>query len=272
MTKTSYLIAVDLDDTVLDSLRVMNTYTAQVLRQMQAAGHRVLIATARPWCLTQPHYQALGLNGLVCVCNGAYLYHPGDNTIPLVLHRLSAQVVAQVAALVQPLHPHVMWAEDNDDLYVTGPMQHAYFEEVYRCSTVHQLPQASFGGMDAGRLMMILPAGDHAALKAAVDAIPNTSCNLHQLRGSTDTVYFEVHHTLADKWTAVQAAAQHYGIPLQHTACFGDTWNDEQMIMNAGHGYAMKNGSPPLLEKAPNVTTHTNLEGGVGRTLEALLG
>ena len=66
-----YLIAIDLDDTVVSTLFTMNTDSAWALRDAQKAGHLVMIATARPWCITMPYYRALGLDTLVAVMNGS---------------------------------------------------------------------------------------------------------------------------------------------------------------------------------------------------------
>ena len=56
------LIAVDLDDTALQDLRELNPVTRMVLRKAAADGHRVMLATARPSCMTMEHYQALELD------------------------------------------------------------------------------------------------------------------------------------------------------------------------------------------------------------------
>ena len=69
-----YLIAIDLDDTVVSTLFTMSTDSAWALRDAQKAGHLVMIATARPWCITMPYYRALGLDTLVAVMNGKLMF------------------------------------------------------------------------------------------------------------------------------------------------------------------------------------------------------
>ncbi|MDN3537397.1 HAD hydrolase family protein [Limosilactobacillus fermentum] len=52
---------------------------------------------------------------------------------------------------------------------------------------------------------------------------------------------------------------------------FGDNENDLGLLTMTPQSYAMKNAAPFIQGQAANVTTHTNNESGVLRTINALL-
>ena len=66
-----FLIAIDLDDTVLSSLFSLCARSVEALIDAKQAGHRVMIATARPTAMALPYYRLLGLDTPLSVLNGA---------------------------------------------------------------------------------------------------------------------------------------------------------------------------------------------------------
>ena len=70
-----------------------------------------------------------------------------------------------------------------------------------------------------------------------------------------------------NKGAALRMVADHYGVPVENTISAGDAENDLPMIIAAGIGCAMMNGSESLKQAADYVTTRDNNHGGVAEIL-----
>jgi hydroxymethylpyrimidine pyrophosphatase-like HAD family hydrolase len=74
-----------------------------------------------------------------------------------------------------------------------------------------------------------------------------------------------------NKATALAELAEALGIPASDVVAFGDYPNDIPMLAWAGHGVAVANAHPDVIEIADEVTA-TNDEDGVALVLERLAG
>lgn len=273
-TKDRYLIAIDLDDTVLNELFSLNVQSVWSLINAQDAGHIVMIATARPTCIALPYYRALGLHSLLSTVNGNYLYHPDDPSIPMIRHELCAEHTQQVLSAMEELSIRHAWIHNDDDLYTLDGVYppHPYWRLLFRHSRVHTM--ASLPRITAGRIMA--QADTQAQLeemKKRFENVPGVIVGGGPNGFGTWNV--TVMPESANKWYTVQEAARYYGIDDDHIACFGDENNDRMMVMNARHGFVMCNGNPGLITDMKalhkGVTTYPCREGGVGYEVDKLL-
>lgn len=304
-----HLIAVDLDDTALQELHSLNSVTAKVLREASRQGHPVMIATARPFCLVEKHYRALGLNTPICLCNGADYLLPGEAWFPKETAYLPKEQVAAVLAQFEGIRLRSVWIESNDDLYVEGNFNGgsgAYFQEMYRRS--HRLKLRRDHLPAAGRLFIWAEStSDEQKRLERIQQIPCVGVasrpwmgSLYESRSASDPLpanepepksppmqdkdaqgmeepeeqtlcLYRVWSVLADKWFGVEKTAAYYGIPAERIVTFGDDTNDLRMLRSAHKGYAMKNGNPSVIGQIQNITRWDNREGGVGRELNEML-
>lgn len=56
------------------------------------------------------------------------------------------------------------------------------------------------------------------------------------------------------------------GYSLDHVIAFGDSGNDETLLLAAGIGITMKNGTKSAIKKAKQIANYTNNEDGVAKT------
>ena len=73
------------------------------------------------------------------------------------------------------------------------------------------------------------------------------------------------------KGQAVLWLADYLGIPREQTMAFGDSMNDESMIVQCGYGVAMCNGLEYIKHKADFVTRKSNDEDGIADFLESFV-
>ncbi|MGN0287353.1 MAG: Cof-type HAD-IIB family hydrolase [Atopobiaceae bacterium] len=73
------------------------------------------------------------------------------------------------------------------------------------------------------------------------------------------------------KSEGVRMMCQHLGVDPARCLAFGDGLNDLDMMGAVGTSYAMANAEPQVKEAATHVARWSNVQNGVGRTLEELL-
>lgn len=269
-----HLIAVDLDDTILSTYFSLSSESVRALIDAQAAGHVVMIATARPEAMSLPYHRAMGFHGPLSTLNGAHLYHPDDPSFPVYTELVSAESTAIFSAAAHRLGVTRLWLELNNRVHaVSNPdPDFFYFLEVFRQSgvTCHDrlpaIPAARIyactdTAQQADELLSIMSARTDCALRHHV-----TASGQHRINCNAVT---------ADKWYAVKRAADFYGIPRENIVTFGDAINDRLMLTSAGHGFVLCNGGKAFVDEmraiGVGVTEYPCAEGGVGREIRKLL-
>jgi hydroxymethylpyrimidine pyrophosphatase-like HAD family hydrolase len=84
---------------------------------------------------------------------------------------------------------------------------------------------------------------------------------------STSNGLIELSRAGVTKGTGLAAVARHFRVSAEDVIAFGDMPNDLPMLAWAGHGVAMANAHPSVLDAADEVTA-PNSEDGVALVLE----
>lgn len=268
------LIAIDLDDTVLSAYYSLSSESVRALIEAQAAGHVVMIATARPEAMALPYHRAMGFHGPISTLNGAHLYHPDDASFPAFEELVSPESTAVFSEAADRVGVKKIWLEQNRCVYaVSDPVEEFYyFREVFRQS----------GAVYQDRLPAVPAARIYACADTAqqADEIMNvmgkrSDCSLRMYHAPNSEYRINCNAVTADKWYAVKRAADIYGIPRENIITFGDAVNDRMMICNAGEGFVLCNGGKAFVEEVraagANVTECPCAEGGVGKEIRRLL-
>lgn len=268
------LIAIDLDDTVLSAYYSLSSESVRALIDAQAAGHVVMIATARPEAMTLPYHRAMGFHGPMSTLNGSYLYHPDDPSFPVYEELVSAESVGVFSEVADRLGVKKIWLEQNNIVHaVRDPDDDFfYFKEVFRQAGVEyhdRLP-----AVPAGRIYACVDSAEKAAEIMAVMG-ERKDCALREYVTPEGEHRINCNAVTADKWFAVKRAAEICGIAEENIITFGDAVNDKMMISSAANGFVLKNGSAAFVEamraEGVKVTEYPCAEGGVGREIRKLL-
>lgn len=266
-----HLIAVDLDNTILSHYFSLDPDSVTALIEAQNAGHITMIATARPHAMAVPYHRAMGFHGPICTLNGAYAYHPDDEAFPVREALVNTDAVAAFDSIARETGVRKVWMELNHHAHaVSAPSPgFFYYHEVFRQSGVtwhDELP-----AIPAGRIYACADTQEQAdAIMQTMTARPDVSmrCYFHPRTGEYRINCCSAH---ADKWYAVKHAADFYSIPTENIITFGDEANDRLMLLSAGHGFALLNGSESLKSEIPAITALPCGQGGVGGELRRIL-
>lgn len=269
-----HLIAIDLDDTILSTYFSLSSESVRALIEAQAAGHVVMIATARPEAMALPYHRAMGFHGPISTLNGAHLYHPDDPSFPSIENLVSAESTGVFSDAADRLGVKKIWLELNNAVHaVADPApDFFYFREVFRQSGAHyhdRLP-----AIPAARIYACADTAQQGDELLSIMSA-RTDCSVRRYITPAGEHRINCNAVTADKWYAVKRAAELCGIPEENIVTFGDATNDRLMITSAAHGYVLCNGGKAFVEEmrsaGVNVTEYPCAEGGVGREIRKLL-
>lgn len=264
--KEKYLIALDLDGTLLTDDKKITPNTKQVIQHLIEEGHVVVIATGRTNRLSNIYYHELGLKTPLINSNGAFMHHPLDKNwgifhIPLKLHTAMEIIEACYA-----YHSKNILAAVQDSVYLEK------FDQDIANFYGHKEENESFivGKMKERLIfdptvMLLYPDEKH--LKELTNDLNQLQTEIidHRNWGAPFHI-IEVMNKQMNKWEAIRKIADEYHIPEQRIMAFGDGSNDLEMIEYAGIGVAMDNAVSELKSLA-KFNTGTNEDHGVANFL-----
>jgi Cof subfamily protein (haloacid dehalogenase superfamily) len=271
-----YLIAFDLDATVLPKIDEIDERTVRAFRAAHGQGHIPVIASARHYNMIRWVYEAMGLDSPVCAINGAHVFHPRDEAFAPSERSISPRRTRRIIEAAFEYKCHIpMYIEYKNALWYTEGNHGKY----YRVRIDTSEPSTFFAHTTipetpASRIIITPPdtraAREIEALIAADTSgeVVAVSWDFLQLAEDVSNIRMSLCSAGTDKWYAIERIAAYYGIPREDIYAFGDMWNDFLMLENSGRGYALRGSEAERESKAKYVTRYTCAECGVADVIE----
>ena len=256
-----HLIVLDLDGTLLTDTQTISSYTKDILIKAKEAGHKVMIATGRPFRASQVYYNELALTTPIVNFNGAFIHHPRNKSWGEMHSPIAMSVVHDVVDSVNKFRYENLIAEVIDDVYMHT--ESPQFAHIFNTGN----PRVT-----TGNLKFNLHEDPTSLLIQADDAnIPIIRQHLHDVHAEliehrkwgAPFPIIEIVRKGLNKAVGISRVAHDLDIPRERIIAFGDEDNDLEMIDYAGIGVAMNNGIAELKSIA-NETTLSNNEDGIG--------
>lgn len=266
-----YLFAFDLDGTILPRYRVMEPRIKDAVARATAAGHRCMIATARPLPCAKWVWDLLGLDTPICLHNGATLMHPTDPDFAIRERLIEAPETAAYLNYAFTHYPQVkVYLEYGSEFWVTHRPDRGYFGMLAEECETHEFTADTCPDTPAARIGFYLDA--EADMQALADHFA-TDPRLTIVRQSTQRGSYRclIYPAAADKWYAIEEAARRMGFTREQIVTFGDSWNDVTMIREAGQGYAMRGSEMVSVHGWQTETRLSCVEGGVADMIERMI-
>ena len=260
------LLALDLDDTLLDDTYRISQQNYQAIRRAAAAGILVTLATGRMFCSARRYAQKLHIDLPLITYHGA-LVRTTDSKATLLHRPVPLAPAREVVkrALASGLHVNVYLI---DELYVSGENE---FSRYY-----HTLSGVAY------QVVSDLPAF-LTAEPTKITIISNDKSSLQQLQvqilkkytGRLTAVFskpnfLEITDRRATKGQALAFLAKLHGIPRELVAAVGDSYNDLDMLRYAGVSVAVANARDEVKAVA-KIITKSNNEHGVAAFIDTYL-
>lgn len=247
------VLAVDLDDTLLDDEKTVSPRTLAALQAWEQSGRRVVIATGRPPRITRLIPDALHHYPWVCY-NGVWVEQQRKILLQQTIPVGDAQQI--VGRIQQELPGCRLGVEIEDRLYINRQLDRpgAHFVEDVLAHTDRPPAKiltalAEFEG--ALGLLDELPASTRALVSPKYDLI-------------------QVMPAAASKASALSWLLARWGVGWDQVIAFGDDVNDVEMVAEAGLGVAMDNAVEEVKAVANRITGCNNTH-GVASVVEELL-
>lgn len=261
------LIVSDLDGTLLRDDQKLSEYTKTVIHKVSEQGIDFMLATGRIFSGARKFARELNLNTPILACNGAIIKEAGGKR--LYGKPLSDETLEEIFRLLTDMHYYF----------------HSYGEEIFYTKKFSE-SLASFYSFDRGvpdderfpvveiEPMELIGKDTIYKVLARCEGEENRRelyGRLMEIAGISVTVSwynsFDISADQVSKASAVDRYAREKGFKPSEIICFGDNYNDIDMIRYAGLGIAVGNGVQEIKEAADFITGNNN-EDGVARAIE----
>jgi Cof subfamily protein (haloacid dehalogenase superfamily) len=263
-----YLIALDLDGTLLTDDKKISKKTKEVLFELMEKGHHVCISTGRPYRSSTMYYEELGLKTPIVNFNGAFVHHPHDAKFGIHHTPLELDVAKRIIKACESFQVKNIMVEVIDEVYLKNP------DEVIVNTFIMDENPLHIGDLHKNltehpTAILVHPEDHHISELRAMLEKEHAEV-IDQRVWAAPWNIIEVIRSGINKAKGLEKVAEYYNIPQERIIAFGDEDNDFEMIEYAGHGIAMGNAIDELKERA-NYVTLTNEEDGVAHYLKEVL-
>lgn len=265
-----YLIAIDLDGTLMRSGDVMSNYTKKILSAIEKEGHIVIIATGRPYRMAKHVYEQLALTTPMINFNGALTHLPGRRWTGERAYYVAIDHLKSVLNERDNYEADFVASEYRKKFFITQDSSKPIDTTLLGVDKIlpdHQLDPSKIT-KPPHSLLIQTRASDKNLLAQEMNDYYKGELAINTWGGPRPIL--EITDKGLTKATALAHLLNEYKMDSNQLIAFGDETNDIHMFDLAGKSYAMKNANPLLLEHASHQTDFTNEEDGVARTLEKL--
>ncbi|MFW6188254.1 MAG: HAD family hydrolase [Actinomycetota bacterium] len=260
-----YLVALDVDGTLVDHDGHMSPEVRDAARAVLAAGHHVVISTGRSKGATLPVVELIGQEHGFAVCsNGGMTLEldPGAPDYHRVLECVSFDPGQALEALEHRL-PTAKFALETEDgsFYSTERFQDSSFGIEAIGVDLNQLAR-----MKAVRMVVYSTEHTPEEFARAID-----EAGLHGVTYSVGwSAWLDIAANGVSKASALEQIRRRLGVDPSHTVAVGDGRNDIEMLDWAARGVAMGQ-APDEVAAVCHEVTSTVYEDGVAGVLRSLL-
>lgn len=250
------LIAIDIDDTLLNDDIIVTEATKLALKRAIQAGVTVTLATGRMYSSARKIADQIQLNVPIITYQGALVKTLLDDQ---VLYERSVPVDA-ARQLLQYANEHKLHLQLYVDDILYSIEDNARIQAYSQLVNIPYVIEPDYAKLidKPNHKMLIIDEPEvldhHLVILQGLlgDQLHITKSKAH---------YLEFMHKEGTKGHALQHLAQHIGATMDETIAIGDAWNDREMILAAGLGVAMGNAVPMLKDIADYITLSNNDEG-----------
>ncbi len=265
------LIALDLDDTLLNKNAQISERNVLALRECAERGIYVVLCSGRLEEAILPFVRRLEIAGLktgrfIIAINGCSVFDLHERT-QILKNDVSGDILIRADEIAREfsLSSEVY----TPDTIFYGEETEENLLDVELCHVNGVLVKDYTSFLKKGFPKMLIPTKpENASILQTVQEKLRREFGSRAVVFTSKPYFLEILPPNCGKGEAVSWLCSHIGIPLKNAMAFGDGMNDESMIKMCGIGVAMKNACPFIKEVADFVTEFDNDSDGIARFLE----
>ena len=245
--KHDYLIAIDLDGTLIQGFDNYNKDCFDLIREIAKTNY-VVIATGRPFRSSKYFYDLLELNTPIINYNGALVHHPLDPNFKKSTITVSKEYIYKIIDDNIDDFENI-FCEIEDDIYLWKQQDE-----------VHSYLHADGGNLNVGDLREILPSDSNGAivfsklgtgekLENYINTVFKDKLRI-RFWDDKDFIISEIYNPITSKAHGLKQVIKYYNIDPSKTIAIGDGHNDIEMFNVCNISVAMANSHKDLIEHA----------------------
>ena len=257
------LVALDIDDTLVDHSSLIPARSLNALRTAQAQGVEIVLATGRGYLGTKAIRQQLGEGFHYIICFGGALVAEYETGAPKIHRFLAEEDVAACIRIANDLGLHVQIYQGDEVIFqrmTAFAEQYCAYQKLPCRADEHLLRH------DLGRVPKVLiyapPEQEEKYKRLVAERLPK---HLHALGSKPG--FIEIGDVSVTKGSAVAALAAQLGIDRAQVSAIGDNTLDQDMIEWAGVGCCVANGKDAV-KAASDMVIPAQAEEGVAWFIE----
>ena len=266
MTNNPYLIAFDMDGTLLNEKKTISLRTKRYLKKLAKEGHKIVLASGRPSRAMLSYYNELGLDTPLICYNGAHIFSPKDKNFKPIEFEFPKEVIIDMIDKIRPHIENVM-CEDEETIWVDK--EDKYLDKFFWYENMKVIFGELKTTLNKNPMTCIVKTPFEYRNEHEIEEVMKAYPGLFA-RFWTGSPYFELYYENTSKGSAINIVKKYYGIPKERTIAFGDASNDKEMLNEAEFSVAMKNGKEVLKEHAKIISIKDNDHNGIYHTLKKI--
>lgn len=263
-----YLIALDLDGTLLNDKKEISFLTKKYLRKLNKRGVYIILCSGRPPRTIKKYYQELKLKTPVVAYNGTLIYNPNSN-INYIEHKFDKYLLFKIYDNLKPYIDSFL-AEDESNIYYDQEDKFllSFFKKDGLKEMIGNIRDVI--NQDTYTFIMKLNKKGNEN-KDEITKIVEGTTNNYRIRFWWDSDYCELHIKDINKATSLTKLADNMNIKHENVFVFGDADNDIELLNSFKNSFLMKNGHIYIKEIIPvKITSKDNNHNGIPHELKKI--
>ncbi len=262
-----YLIVLDLDGTLLYDWKTLKEDTKNYLLELKKQGHKLVIATGRPFRSSERFYRMLELDTPIINYNGGLVTSKDDDNFDCFSLTVNKDYVLDIFENTKQYIKNA-FGEIGDDIYLLHdteeirPLIHFFNGAKLTIGDFKDTLPGSTNGF-----IIIANEGQGQFIEDYVEENFKGKV-LHRNWGNKYSFIIELFTPETNKGNGIEYVSKYLGFERDQIIAFGDGHNDIEMLEYAGLGIAMSNAHHSLKEVADLILEDSNLENGIEKFLD----
>ena len=269
MENNKYLIALDLDGTLLNDNKEITLTTKNYLNKLEKEGNLIVICSGRAPRSIIDYYKFLDITSPIISYNGALCFDPRNDKFKTISYKIDTSFTKKLYKEIINKEVISILAEDDNHIYCDkeDDFLFAFFKKDNMEIIDKQFDENE---IDSTYIFVMKMKDESEETKNSLlkkfKRIDKES--KYKLRFWRDCPYCEIHFKDVSKANTLEKLRKTENIKEDNVFVFGDADNDIEMLSNYNHSYLMKNGNPKIKEYAKNITEFNNNNDGVIKELK----
>lgn len=254
-----YLIALDLDGTLLNDFELIENRTREVIKEISSLGHYIVLSTGRPFRRTKKYYDELDLKTPVINHHGAIVYNGKFRDCELERYRyFPKKVVEKIVKYCTSFGVQNIILEFSKERITSMNDNFEFRDNFFKVQDISF--QKNLDVLEDPINIIIYPqAHNYELLRESISSDIEGASNIIQWGSPWNLI--EIINSEVNKATSLEHIRSKLHVQENNTIAIGDADNDIEMIRYANMGVAMGNASSSVKKVADYITEDNNSNG-----------